>query len=125
MDYRLTNHLMNTLLNKYFIAFSLIWLLIFTCTKLHFYFWWPIQFYLIDLIAVPVIGNLSLVFYRVLLKKKSARLSNWHIALMVLSLSLVFEWYMPKHNLRYTADIWDIAMYTFGGLFFSLLMNKK
>jgi hypothetical protein len=115
---------MSTLSNKYFIAFSLIWLLIFTCTKLEIYFYWPIQFYFIDIIAVPIIGNLSLAFYRFILKNESAKLSNWHIALIVLSLSLVFEWYLPKHNLRYTADIWDVLMYVFGGLFFSLVMNK-
>jgi hypothetical protein len=38
---------------------------------------------------------------------------------------LVFEWYMPKHYSRYTADIWDVVMYIFGGLFFGLVMNRK
>ncbi len=124
MDYWLINHLMITLVNKYFIAFSLIWLLIFACTKLEIYLYWPIQFYFIDLIAVPIIGNLSLAFYRFILKKEDERLSYWHIVFIVLSLSLVFEWFMPKHNLRYTADVWDVVMYFLGGLFFGLVMNK-
>jgi hypothetical protein len=118
-------HLMKTLTDKCFIAFSLIWFIIFICTKFEIYFYWPFQFYLIDLIAVPIIGSLSLAFYRLLLNNEAAKLSFWHIAFIVLGLSLVFEWYMPKHYSRYTADIWDVVMYIFGGLFFGLVMNRK
>ncbi|TKB96043.1 hypothetical protein [Pedobacter cryophilus] len=116
---------MATLTNKWFLVFSLIWLIIFTCTKFGIYFYWPIQFYLIDLIAVPIIGNLSLAFYRFILKNQLARLSFWHIAFIVLSLIVVFEWYMPKSNSRYSADIFDVVMYILGGLFFGLVMNCK
>lgn len=116
---------MKTLTNQYFIVFSLIWFLIFTCTKFEIYFYWPIQFYLIDLIAVPIIGNLSLFFYRFILKNELATLSNWHIAFIVLALIVVFEWYMPKSNNRYSADMIDVVMYIFGGLFFGLVMNCK
>ena len=125
MDYWTNEHLMATLTNKWFLRFTLIWLLIFTCTKFEIYFYWPIQFYLIDFIAVPIIGNLSLAFYRIILNNKLAKLSFWHIGFIVVGLSFVFEWYMPQHYIRYSADVWDVAMYILGGLFFGLMMNGK
>ena len=116
---------MATLTNKWFLVFSLIWLIIFTCTKFEIYFYWPVQFYLIDLIAVPIIGNLSLAFYRFILKNQNAKLSFWHITFIVIGLIIVFEWYLPQFNSRYSADSFDAMMYILGGIFFGLIMNGK
>nr|MBC7612570.1 hypothetical protein [Pseudopedobacter sp.] len=125
MDYWFDEHMRKALLNYWFIVFSILWLIIFTCTKLHFYFWWPIQFYLIDLMAIPILGTLSLVFYRWILQTEKAILPLWSIAFLFISLSLIFEWYLPKYNSRYVADVWDILMYLLGAIFFIVTMNKK
>jgi hypothetical protein len=124
MDYWHDEHMRKALSNYWFIVFSLFWVIIFTCTKLHFYLWWPIQFYLIDLIAIPILGTLSLVFYRWILKNEKATLPLWSIAFLTIALSIWFEWYLPKHQPRYTADIWDIVMYFLGAFFFLFMMNN-
>lgn len=115
---------MKTLLNFWFIGFSLIWFTIYSSNLLGHQFYWLIQFYLLDLIAVPILSQLGLWWMRLIKGKANELLSIWHIAFIVLSLSLVFELYMPKHQNRYTADVWDILMYFLGGLFFYFIMNK-
>ena len=115
---------MKTFTNFYFIGFSLIWLIIYTSNLFGYQFYWPIQFYLLDLIAVPILAQIGLWWMRLIKGKRNELLSIWHIAFIVLSLSFVFEIYMPKHQTRYTADVWDILMYFLGGLFFYFVMNK-
>ena len=115
---------MKTLTNFYFIGFSLIWLTIYTSNLFGHQFYWLIQFYLLDLIAVPILAQIGLWWMRLIKGKRNELLSIWHIAFIVLSLSFVFEFYMPKHQTRYTADVWDILMYFLGGFFFYFVMNK-
>ena len=115
---------MKTLKNSWFIAFSIIWFIIFCCTKMQIYFPRLIQFYAIDLLAVPILGNLSLAFYRWITKEEQITLPIYSLIFLVIGLSFVFEYQMPKHHPRYVADVWDIVMYILGGLFFQLVMNK-
>lgn len=115
---------MKTLNNFYFIGFSLIWLTIYSSNFLGHQFYWPIQFYLLDLIAVPILAQLGLWWMRLIKGNPNELLSIWHVIFIVASLSLVFEIYMPKHQTRYIADVWDILMYFLGGLFFYFVMNK-
>ena len=105
--------------------FSLIWLLIFTANKLGYVFYRPVQFFLLDLLAAPILANLGLWLMRLIHQNNKYKLSGWNILFIIISLSLVFEWWMPKHHHRYTADIWDVLMYGFGGLFFWWRMNKN
>lgn len=115
---------MKTLTNFYFIGFSLIWFTIYSSNFFGYQFYWLIQFYLLDLIAVPILAQLGLWWMRLIKGNPNELLSIWHIAFIVLSLSLVFEVYMPKHQTRYSADVWDIVMYLLGGIFFYFMMNK-
>ena len=115
---------MKTLTNFYFIGFSLIWFIIYSSNFLGHQFYWPIQFYLLDLIAVPILAQLGLWCMRLIKGKSNELLSVWHVGFIVVSLSVVFEIYMPKHQTRYSADVWDIVMYFIGGLFFYFVMNK-
>ena len=114
---------MKTLLNKWFIIFAFTWLILFIATKNHIYFWWPIQFYWIDLIAVPVIAQLCLWYMR-LFNNQTYTLNRYQIILIVSSLSILFEGILPFYNSRYSADILDIMMYAIGAVFFSKMMNK-
>ncbi len=115
---------MKTLLNKWFIAFSLTWLVIFICTKVGYYFYWPIQYYLIDLLAVPIIAQLCLWWMRLIVHKPNYLLSKWNILMLIISLTMVFEIYLPTKNARYTGDYFDVLMYSIGGLFFLKYMNR-
>jgi hypothetical protein len=116
---------MATLKNTWFIAFSLVWVIIFTLTKLHIYLPNIFQFYTLDLIAVPVLANLGLWFLRFLLQDDHLKMKPWQLLFIVLIVSIFFEVLMPIYNSkRYSADILDVFCYIFGGLFFWLVMNK-
>ena len=114
---------MKTLINKWFIALSIIWLIIFIATKNQIYFFWPIQFYLIDLIAVPIIARLCLWWMR-LMHSPNYKLNIWQIILIIISLSIIFEGILPHYNPRYSADLLDILAYSIGGVFYYQKMNK-
>ncbi|MBK0382516.1 hypothetical protein I5M32_06030 [Pedobacter sp. SD-b] len=115
---------MKTLLNRWLMIFSLIWLIVFICTKQGLYFYWPIQFYLIDLLAVPIIAQLCLWWMRFILQKPDHQLSKWNILIIIIALIIVFEIYLPMKNPRYVGDFYDGVMYVLGGFFFLSMMNE-
>ena len=116
---------MKTLLNPWFLLFCAVWLVIFTLTKLHIFLPDFIQFYVLDIIAVPVLANLGLWFWRFILQDNTRLLNFWQLIFIVLSVSIIFEVVMPiiKPN-RYSADVFDVACYVFGAMFFWSVMNK-
>jgi hypothetical protein len=116
---------MSTLFNKWFILFALIWIIIYSSNQLGFYFYWPIQSFALDLIVVPILANLGLWLLRIIYKNNNTKLSYWHLLYLIVSLSLVFEYYLPQQKKRYTQDYWDILMYVVGALFFLLKMNTQ
>lgn len=115
---------MKTLLNAWFVACCLIWLVIITSRKTGH----PIPFlngYLDDVIAVPVIANLGLWFQRVfVIKSNYYVLAPAHVIFIVIYISVVFEWLLPCYSSTYTADYWDVLLYIIGGIFFYMVMNK-
>ena len=115
---------MKTLLNGWFIAGCLTWLIVISARKLGH----PVLLvngYIDDLIAIPVIANLGLWFQRVfLIKNDHYVLSPWHVVFMVIYVSLLFEGILPHVSKTYTADWIDVLLYVIGGLFFYLVMNK-
>jgi len=117
---------MKTLINPYFIFFSIIWLIVFSLTKFQIYLPNVIQFYLLDTIVIPVLANLGLWFLRLITLNNSILLMPWHLIFIVLSVSVFFEILMPIYKpIRYTADIYDIVCYILGGMFFWKWMNKS
>ena len=116
---------MKTLLNPWFLLFCAVWLVIFTLTKFHIYLPNFIQFYVLDIIAVPVLANLGLWFWRFILQDNTRLLNFWQLIFIVLSVSIIFEVVMPtiKPN-RYSADVFDVVSYVFGAMFFWWVMNK-
>ncbi|MGZ3874067.1 MAG: hypothetical protein ACXVJD_14190 [Mucilaginibacter sp.] len=115
---------MKTLLNKWFIAFCIIWLVVFTTRKLGH----PLPFvngYIDDAIAIPVIANLALWFQRtVIIKNNYYVLSVWHVVFITAYVTLVFEGLLPWLSATYTADWRDVVLYVIGGVFFFGVMNK-
>lgn len=117
--------MMKTLFNPWFIGFCLIWSIYFVASITNH----PIlllQGYLTDLLAVPVIANLGLWFQRIFIVKRSTYvLKAGHIIFIVLYLSLVFEWLLPKYRPeKFTGDWMDVLLYILGGLFFFWRMNR-
>lgn len=115
---------MKTLLNKWFIAGCLIWLIVFIMRKLNH----PLPFingYIDDAIAIPVIANLGLWFQRVaVIKNNYYVLSKWHVVFITVYVALIFEGLLPWLSKAYTADWIDVLLYIIGGVFFYRVMNK-
>jgi hypothetical protein len=115
---------MKTLLNPWFVAGCLTWLVVITFRKLGH----PLPYvngFINDAFAVPVIANLALGFQRVFIIKNNYYVfAPWHIIFIVVYVSLVFEVLLPLMSKAYTADWIDIMLYAFGGLLFYFVMNK-
>lgn len=115
---------MKTLLNKWFIAGCLIWLIVITLRKLG----QPLPFingYIDDAVAIPVIANLGLWFQRVVIIKSSYYvLSKWHVVFITGYVALIFEGLLPWLSKAYTADWIDVLLYIIGGVFFYKVMNE-
>lgn len=114
---------MKTLLNTWFIAGCLVWLVVNILRRAGH----PIPYlngYLTDAFAIPVIANLGLWFQRMIYKSNYYVLSVWHVVFIVAYVSLVFEWLLPRWSERYTGDWIDVILYIAGGLFFYFIMNK-
>lgn len=80
--------------------------------------------YLNDILSIPL--TLCIILATVRLWKGSVyRLSNLHIGSIVVYFSLYFEVYLPQHNFRYTADIFDLLCYVIGAVIFYLLQEKE
>ena len=115
---------MKTLLNRWFIAGCLTWLIVLTARKLGH----PLPYingYINDAFAIPVIANLGLWFQRVfIIKNNYYVLAPWHVVFIVVYVSVLFEGLLPQISKVYTADWIDVLLYCFGGLFFYWVMNK-
>jgi hypothetical protein len=115
---------MKTLLNGYFIAGCLTWLIVISMRKLGH----PIPAingYINDAAAIPVIANLGLWFQRVfMIKNNYYVLAPGHIIFIVVYVILLFEVLLPSLSIIYTADWVDALLYMAGGLFFYKVMNK-
>lgn len=116
---------MKTLVNKWFIAGCLVWLLVFTTRKLGHPLPQYINSYITDFFAIPVIANLALLFQRtVVIRSDFYTLSVGHIAFITAYVSLVFEVLLPAYSKTYTGDWLDVALYIAGAVFFYKVMNK-
>lgn len=81
--------------------------------------------YIGDALAIPVIANLGLWFQRVfIIRSNYYVLGIKHVVFIVIYVSLVFEGLLPLLSKTFTADWIDVLLYTIGGLFFYLVMNK-
>ena len=115
---------MKTLLNPWFLAGCVVWLVVITARKLGYPFLY-INGYIDDLAAVPVIANLGLWFQRVLIYRNNYYvLALGHVVFIVVYVSLIFELLLPLLSKTYTADWIDVLLYVIGGIFFFRVMNK-
>ncbi|BAU52659.1 hypothetical protein [Mucilaginibacter gotjawali] len=115
---------MKTLLNPWFIAGCLVWLIVKTTRVLDIPVPW-LNSYLTDFFAVPVITSIGLWLQRVfIIKSNYYVLSPLQVVFMVIYISALFEGLLPLLSKTYTADWVDVFLYCIGGLFFYRVMNK-
>lgn len=108
----------------WFWLFSAVYLAIYVSNRLGCRFPSLIQFYLNDLLAIPVVATLGLWLMKFGLEESNFTLKKWHLVYMVSLFSVAFELLLPLCMERYTADILDVLMYVLGSLFFWKVMNK-
>src|SRR6185503_7211392 len=115
---------MKTLLNPWFLAGCITWLVVFALRKAGH----PLPYlngYVTDAFAIPVIANLALWFQRTIIYKTNYYvLSIWHLVFIVAYVCLVFEGLLPWLSAKYTADWIDVGLYVIGGGFFYRVMNR-
>lgn len=109
---------------KWLWLFLTIYLIIYLVKKSGFIFPSLVQYYLSDLLAVPVVAGLSIQFMRWIMQDKSLVLQAWQVIFITILFSILFEALLPLFMERYTGDIADVLMYCTGSLFFWKVMNK-
>ncbi len=107
-----------------FWSFSLISLFVYIMNKAGYIFPNLIQWYLNDLLVVPIVATLSKWFMRLVLQQSDFILMLWQVVFIVVAFSVIFEMVIPFWMERYTSDPVDVITYTIGGLFYWKVMNK-
>lgn len=109
---------------KWFWLFFLTYLFLYFMNRMGYTFPDPVQFYLADLFAVPVVATLTMWLTRWTVQKQDFTLPGTLIVFIVLLFILLFELLLPLVMNRYTSDPLDALMYAIGGIFFWKVMNK-
>lgn len=79
--------------------------------------------YVNDFLCIPLVLAYTTLLFRYLKKEPFFKFSIWYIFLTALYYSLYFELYLPGVNIRYTADVCDVILYFFGGVFYYVLQR--
>ncbi|HTO14274.1 MAG TPA: hypothetical protein VLZ83_00775 [Edaphocola sp.] len=81
--------------------------------------------YLDPLLFMPILLHCILWEQRFIFKKGlNFKLGTSEIIIWLIIISILTEYFFPKWNLGFTADIWDVFPYGLGTIFFMLFMNK-
>lgn len=81
---------------------------------------WFIDFYLNDLLSVPVTLYLSSIIMGFIYGCLPYPIDLKKIVFTTVIFSAVFEWLMPELSIRYTRDLYDVLVYFSGGAFYFL-----
>ncbi len=115
-----------TLGNTYFCIFMIIFLIHQITQKVLGISFPLLDNYLDPLLFMPIILNFILWERRYLFKKGSDyTLPIPHVLILWICLSILTEYFFPRWNSGFTADILDVCCYGLGTLFFLLFMNKR
>ena len=79
---------------------------------------WFISHYFADLLCMPLLLSVVVIGMRGVKKDPNLILPGSMIVMAVLYVAFVFEYWLPLHWSRYTADVFDLLMYGVGGLGF-------
>lgn len=79
--------------------------------------------YLNDFLLIPMVATLGLNVVWILKNDRALRLDGFTILSLVVLFSVLFEYYLPQEDERYTADVWDVVCYGMGGMVFYVLQK--
>lgn len=108
----------------YFPLFCFMALIVFSLQKMSITLPEWINNYLNDFLCMPIVLFIGQFAIRKLKGDKILRLPCPLILTLTLFYSFYFEYYLPRINLRYTADFLDVVLYFSGAVFFYLVENK-
>ncbi len=78
-----------------------------------------------DLLCIPIVLSLIIWIIRQFRTKKEITIPPFAIAIVVVYYSIYFEYYLPKTNPRYTADMVDVLLYIAGGFLFYFIEKQN
>ncbi|MEC5165328.1 membrane protease YdiL (CAAX protease family) [Flavobacterium sp. PL11] len=107
-----------------YIIMFLIALVVFVMQHLHIPLPYLINNYLNDFLYIPLVLGGTEFIIRNLKKDASFKLPLEFIVFLSCSYSIYFEFYLPKINLRYTADWIDVILYFISGVIFYFFTKK-
>lgn len=117
--------MINRVFDKYFLAYCLSWLVVHGLRRLNV----PVNLlndHVTDFVFVPVVAHLTLfVMRRYILRNMSFYLPLSYLLFIAVYSSLVFEWLLPLHSPRYTADRMDVIAYFAGALFYYFIHQPR
>lgn len=79
--------------------------------------------YLDDLLCMPILLGGLLAEQMDVVKRQ--RLTWFEVVICIILVSCLFEIFLPKLSVSYTADAWDVCCYALGGLFYLVYLNPK
>lgn len=103
----------NVILSYYFLSHLLVYI-VYNLVRMSFDSSMFLDGYLNDYLCFPLVLSLILMETRYVKKDQNVQLPLISIVFLFLYWSAYFEWYLPQHNPRYTADYIDILMYALG-----------
>lgn len=83
-----------------------------------------IRNHLNNLLCMPVVLTTCLALLQLIKKNYHLTMPIFVITSVTLYYILFFEWYLPKVNPRYTADLIDVLLYISGTVIFYIMQNK-
>ncbi len=72
---------------------------------------------------MPVVLTVCLALLQLIKKNYTLTIPIFVIASVTFYYSVYFEWYLPKVNTRYTADVIDVFLYILGAVIFYYLQK--
>lgn len=83
-----------------------------------------INSYLTDLICMPIVLMICLFFARWFKKNNLLVIHPFMIGLLCVEYIFVFEYFLPKKSIHYTADWFDALLYIIGSVAFYFMQKK-
>ena len=82
-----------------------------------------LNFYLNDMLAVPIVLNLVLISFKMLYSSTNIYLGIDKIIFTVVYISILFELILPHFFTRYSSDWIDVVMYIIGGFIYFIFQK--
>lgn len=82
-----------------------------------------VQFYVNDFLIIPIVLSVCLFILRWSKNNKNYQISIWIVLYICSFYALLYEYFLPKYNPRYTADIIDVFLYFISGFIFFILQK--